>query len=140
MLHSMIRVAVLSLGVTLVGCVAETADAELDHAVAAEEETGEARQALETCTPLGSGGGTWGDILTLCSTPDRILHVRKRDGSAFTSSGTMSLNIWIGEILSTTVYPGARSVYFGQLPPGDYYAIFESNVGGEAYTGTLTIW
>ncbi|WP_438002926.1 hypothetical protein WME89_28845 [Sorangium sp. So ce321] len=128
-------------GLTPAGCIAEDGsfqEFQDDDVAGGEEAVGEVAQALDTCTPLGTGGGTWGDILTLCRTPANNLYVKKRSGS-FTSSGTMKLKTWLGTIYTTTVFPGATTVYFGPQLPGWYYAVYESNAPGTAYTGEIQV-
>lgn len=141
-LNVVMYATVALLGATLVGCVADVSDEEMaSEDPAAGEDLGEAQQALDTCTPYGSGGGTWGDILKLCVTPQKYLYVMKRDGSAFSSSGVMELKHWLGTMMSVNVYANTntRKVHFGPHLPGDYGAVFNSNNGGVAHTGWLYV-
>jgi hypothetical protein len=102
------------------------------------EPVGEASQEFTACTSQGSGGGgTWGDVISLC-TSDGYMSVKKHDGGSFSSSGQMELRKSSGALVSTTwVSAGASSVWLGYKPSGCYYAKYYSGVGGTAYTATL---
>lgn len=137
-----VNAAMMLLGVTLVGCVAEPAGEEASSMSAPNERLGEAEQALEdVCAPhTTNGGGTWGDVITLCIDSYKHLYVRKWDRSAFTSSGWMTLRSWNNTTPpSRGVSPGQTSVYFGTQPPDLYYAEFQSYAPGTAYTSWLNV-
>ncbi|HZF56507.1 MAG TPA: hypothetical protein VE093_48160 [Polyangiaceae bacterium] len=125
-------------GIALTGCIAEDGSEEDDQVVNDDEAVAEVAQALDTCTPLGTGGGTWGDIITLCRTSSNNLYVKKRSGS-FTSSGTMELKSWVGTLYTVNVYPGATTIHFGPQLPSWYHAVYTSNAPGTAYTGEIQV-
>ncbi|MDC3956729.1 hypothetical protein [Polyangium jinanense] len=128
------------IGMVSAGCIAEDGSVQDEYAMRAEEEVEaveEAAQALDTCTT--TGGGTWGNIITLCRTSNNSLYVKKRDGGAFTSSGTMKLKTWLGTIDTRPVYVGQKEVWFGPPGPGWYSALYESNAPGTAYTGEIQV-
>jgi hypothetical protein len=124
------------IGMASAGCIAEDGSVQDDDAVASEEEVEEVAQALDTCTE--TGGGTWGNVITLCRTSSNSLYVKKRSGT-FTSSGTMKLKTWLGTIYTQNVFVGQTTVWFGPQLPGWYYAVYESNAPGTAWTGEIQV-
>jgi hypothetical protein len=96
----------------------------------------EAQQALVSCTPYGSGSGTWGGVIALC-TSDGSLYAKKHSGT-FTSSGPIKLYKTNGALVGNGwASAGTSSVWFGFFPSGCYYAKFFSDAPGVAYTATL---
>ena len=102
-----------------------------------------------------SGGGTWGSILKMdCSVSgsNAYFTVSKQSGS-FTSSGTMYLDIyingnWASTGISSNVNVNQSSVslsyYLGNISssqfPVYFGAYYVSNVGGDAYVGSIGIY
>jgi len=90
------------------------------------------------CTAPGSGGGTWGSVISLCAEPTGDLMVVKEDRGAFRSSGSMTL-YGPGFQRTAQVTAGAYSVRFPAAVEGCYQAHYESDIGGDAWTGTLCV-
>lgn len=129
-------------GLTLTACGSEGAgqdDELLGEEVgsgAQAEPVDEAHQALVSCTPYGSGSGTWGGVLALC-TSDGSLYAKKHSGT-FTSSGPIKLYKSNGTVVDNEWLSfGTSSVWFGFFPSGCYYAKFFSDAPGVADTVTL---
>ena len=150
-----------TLGLGSAGCVAEDGDEDpsaAEESAGEQEVTGEAASAYTastTCTT--SGGGTWGSILKMCVSisPSGVgtFTVKKSDGSAFSTAGTMYLKVgtyepW-GVNHATKTLNGGSLVYgvsfsetFSQWPgyPKQYYARWASQAGGYAWVGPITIY
>lgn len=90
------------------------------------------------CTAPGSGGGTWGSVISLCVEPTGDITVVKENRGAFSSSGRLTL-YGQGIRRTTQVTAGVYSVRFPAVVEGCYQAHFESDVGGDAWTGTLCV-
>jgi hypothetical protein len=90
------------------------------------------------CTTPGSGGGTWRSVISLCVEPKGEIMVLKEDRGAFRSSGRMTL---YGQGVRRAAQVTA-GVYVARSPAaveGCHQARFVSDVGGDAWTGTLCV-
>ncbi len=101
-----------------------------------------------------NGGGTWGSILRLnasLSGTNLTLTVRKSDGSAWTSPGTVYFKVGTYEPYGVnrvqySAYAGATSFsythnlldYQGQYPKS-FYVRYEASGGGYAWVGPITV-
>ncbi|UQA61379.1 hypothetical protein [Polyangium aurulentum] len=133
-------------------------DQEPAEAMEAEQGTAEAVSAYTANTKCSTtGGGTWGAILKMCvsiwSSGDGKFTVTKSDGTYFGSAGTMYLKVgtyepWGVNHASKTISGGSLtpeislSDWFGQWQdyPKQYYARWESQAGGYAWVGPITIY
>ncbi|MCP4125023.1 MAG: hypothetical protein GY751_25045, partial [Bacteroidetes bacterium] len=98
-----------------------------------------------------NGGGTWGPILSMgciINGNNGIFRITKQDGSTFSSSGTLYLKVATYESYATnndkiTITAGMSSAdlhtCFEHNSPKVFYARFESNEGGSAWVGPITI-
>lgn len=156
--HLFTMVGVLGIGTG--GCVASSEEAsptEVEEATIPQEHTGETQEAYQASTSCtSSGGGTWGSILNLCvsiSGGTGSFTVTKVDGSNFNTAGTMHLKVgtyetWGVDHTSSHIYGGSIlrgfnfSDFFGQWPgyPKQYYARWDSDPGGYAWVGPITIY
>ena len=101
-----------------------------------------------------NGGGTWGAILKIrCvvhSDGTGLFLIKRIDGQAFSSSGTMHLKV--GGYGSTNYTRESKTVSAGEYViqfdddfnnytnyPKEYFGRFESDQGGYAWTGPITI-
>ena len=102
-----------------------------------------------------NGGGNWGAILKIKCTPysngTGVFTVRKTDGTSFSSSGTLYLKVGGHDsynVTRTSVHVNAGdytlamntdfTAYTGY--PKEFYARFESDGGGYAWAGPITIY
>lgn len=149
----------LSLGAG--GCVAYSGNEDLSGVEESPETLADADEAASAYTSSTdctvSGGGTWGAILRTCvsisASGTGTFTISKADGSNFSTAGTMYLKVgtyepWGVDNASKTISGGgiihgfSFSELFGQWPgyPKEYYARWESQPGGYAWVGPITIY